>query len=64
MDGALFVQGGGAYGGKEPENILNILLALEDYMSLVRLAKSGYPLKLDTQAATIVAALLQCGNTR
>ncbi|MDB5201166.1 MAG: family metallo-hydrolase [Ferruginibacter sp.] len=46
-DGTLFVQGGGAYGGKDPENFPDIMLAMEDYMSLVRLASSGIPVKLD-----------------
>lgn len=51
-DGTLFVQGGGAYGGTDPENILDIMLAMEDYMSLVRLANSGYPVKLAVEVAT------------
>jgi hypothetical protein len=51
-DGTLFVQGGGAYGGKDPENVLDIMLAMEDYMSLVRLANSGIPVKLDVDVQT------------
>jgi hypothetical protein len=51
-DGTLFVQGGGAYAGTDPENVLDIMVAMEDYMSLVRLANSGYPLKLDVDVQT------------
>ncbi len=52
QDGTLFVQGGGAYSANDPENILDIAIAMEDYMSLVRLANSGYPLKLDVDVQT------------
>ncbi len=45
-DGTLFVQGGGAYGGNDPENALDMMIAMEDYMSLVRLANNGLPVKL------------------
>ncbi|MEP7111598.1 MAG: M20/M25/M40 family metallo-hydrolase [Ferruginibacter sp.] len=51
-DGTVFVQGGGAYGGNDPENVLDIMMAMEDYMSLVRLANSGYPVKLDVDVQT------------
>jgi Zn-dependent M28 family amino/carboxypeptidase len=51
-DGTLFVQGGGAYGGNDPENVLDIMIAMEDYMSLVRLANSGYPVKLAMDVET------------
>jgi acetylornithine deacetylase/succinyl-diaminopimelate desuccinylase-like protein len=51
-DGTLFVQGGGAYGGNYPENFTDIVIAFEDYMSLVRLANSGYPVQLETEIAT------------
>jgi len=46
-DGTLFVQGGGAYTMSSPENFLDITVAMEDYMSLCRLAKAGIPVKLD-----------------
>ena len=46
-DGTLFVQGGGAYGAKDPDNFPDIMLSMEDYMSLVRLTNSGYPVSLD-----------------
>ncbi len=51
-DGTLFVQGGGSYGGNDPENFTDIVIAFEDYMSLVRLANSGYPVQLETEVAT------------
>lgn len=55
-DGTIFVQGGGPYGGKDAENMLDIMLAMEDYMSLVRLANSGYPVKLDVDVQTEFAS--------
>lgn len=51
-DGTLFVQGGGAYGGSDAENALDIMIAMEDYMSLVRLTKGGYPVKLAVDVQT------------
>ena len=51
-DGTLFVQGGGLYGGNDPENMLDIMVAMEDYMSLVRLADNNYPVKLDVDVQT------------
>jgi carboxypeptidase Q len=51
-DGTLFVQGGGVYASTDPENVLDIMLAMEDYMSLVRLANSDYPVKLDVDVQT------------
>ncbi len=51
-DGTLFVQGGGAYGGKDPDNVLDIMIAMEDYMSLVRLSNGGYPVKLAVDVET------------
>ena len=40
-DGTLFVQGGGPYKASDPENLLDIVLANEDYMTIVRLLKAG-----------------------
>lgn len=51
-DGTLFVQGGGAYGGNDPENMLDIMVAMEDYMSMVRLANSGIPVIVDLDVQT------------
>lgn len=51
-DGTLFVQGGGAYGAKDPENFPDMVVAFEDYMSLQRLAEAGIPVKLDIETQT------------
>ena len=51
-DGTLFVQGGGLYSGTSPENFLDIMLSIEDYGSLYRLAKSGQSVKLDVDVKT------------
>ncbi len=40
-DGTIFSQGGGAYKGKDPENFLDMALGIEDYNTLLRIAKSG-----------------------
>lgn len=50
--GTLFVQGGGAYGAKDPENFPDMMIAFEDYMSLVRLTSAGIPVKLDVETQT------------
>lgn len=46
-DGTLFVQGGGAYAANAPENILDIMIAFEDYMSLQRLLVNKVPVKTE-----------------
>jgi carboxypeptidase Q len=51
-DGTLFVQGGGAYSGTSPENLLDIVISVEDYMMLVRLMKAGIPVKLEMDVKT------------
>ncbi|MEI9943180.1 MAG: M20/M25/M40 family metallo-hydrolase [Chitinophagaceae bacterium] len=51
-DGTIFVQGGGTYDAKSPENFPDIMLAIEDYMTLCRLADAGYPVKLDMDVKT------------
>lgn len=51
-DGTLFVQGGGDYGVTAPENFTDIMLAMEDYMSLCRLAAAGVPVSLDVDIET------------
>lgn len=55
-DGTVFVQGGGAYGEKDPDNFPDIMLAVEDYMTLVRLANSGSPVSLDLDLQTAISA--------
>lgn len=56
-DGTIFVQGTQyrpitGYNLSSPEGITDIMLALEDYMMLCRLAKSGIPVKLDVDVQT------------
>ena len=51
-DGTLFVQGGGPYGAKDPENFPDMMVAFEDYMSLQRLAEAAVPVKLDIETQT------------
>ncbi len=51
-DGTIFVQGGGGFKTTDPENLLDIMLANEDYMSIVRLLKSGIPVKLEVDVKT------------
>jgi hypothetical protein len=51
-DGTLFVQGGGAYAKGSPDNFLDIMITMEDYMSICRLVKSGVPVKLDVDVKT------------
>lgn len=51
-DGTLFVQGGGSYDATAPENFLDIMVALEDYMTLCRLANTGHPISLDVDVKT------------
>jgi Iap family predicted aminopeptidase len=51
-DGTLFVQGGGSYGINDRENFADIMIGFEEYMSLVRLANSGYPVRLDVEMET------------
>ncbi len=48
-DGTLFVQGGGGYKGTDPENMLDIMLALEEYMPMVRMLKAGIPVKMEVE---------------
>ena len=50
--GTLFVQGGGAYGAADPENFPDMMIAFEDYMSLIRLAEAGVQVKLDIETQT------------
>lgn len=51
-DGTLFVQGGGAYGKNDPANVTDVVIAVEDYMSIQRLVKSGIDVKLDIDVKT------------
>lgn len=51
-DGTVFAQGGGAYQGTAPENFLDIAVGIEDFNSILRIAKTGTPVKLDVDVKT------------
>jgi hypothetical protein len=51
-DGTLFVQGGGGFKATDPENFLDVVVAMEDYMPIVRLLKAGTPVKLEMDVKT------------
>jgi len=51
-DGTIFVQGGGSYQPSAPANLLDIVLSLEDYMTIVRLLRAGIPVSVDADVAT------------
>ncbi|PWT99556.1 MAG: peptidase M28 [Bacteroidetes bacterium] len=51
-DGTLFVQGGGSYAVTAPENFTDLVIAYEDYMSIVRLLRAGIPVKADLDVKT------------
>jgi hypothetical protein len=51
-DGTLFVSGGGSYKASDPENLLDIMIAAEDYLSLCRLAKAGIQIKMEIDVKT------------
>jgi len=51
-DGTLFVQGGGSYATDAPDNIADIMITFEDYMSMCRLAKAGITVKVELDVKT------------
>jgi carboxypeptidase Q len=51
-DGTLFTQGGGGYKGTDPENFLDIMLGIEDYNTILRLANAGTLVKMDVDVKT------------
>ena len=51
-DGTLFVSGGGAYAANAPENILDVTIAYEDYMTIYRLLLNNIPVKLELDVKT------------
>lgn len=51
-DGTIFAQGGGAYKASDPENFPDIVLGMEDYNTILRLAKSGETVKMDVDVKT------------
>ncbi len=51
-DGTIFAQGGGNYKATDPENFLDIVLGIEDYNTILRLAKAGVPVKMEVDVKT------------
>jgi len=51
-DGTVFVQGGGSFKASDPENLLDLAIALEDYNPIVRMLQKGIPVKLDLEVRT------------
>jgi carboxypeptidase Q len=51
-DGTLFVQGGGAFTKESPDNLLDIMITFEDYMTICRLLNAGIPVKIETDVKT------------
>jgi hypothetical protein len=51
-DGTLFVQGGGAYTAKSPDNFCDVMISMEDYMTLCRLTNADYPVTMDIDIKT------------
>lgn len=51
-DGTLFVQGGGAYKKGDPENFTDIMVAVEDYKSIVRLLQANIPVEIEADIQT------------
>ncbi len=51
-DGTIFSQGGGSYKATDPENFLDMALGIEDYNTLLRLAKSGTEVSMETEVKT------------
>lgn len=51
-DGTIFAQGGGAYKANDPENFPDIVLGIEDYNTILRLAKAGETVKMDVDVKT------------
>ncbi len=51
-DGTIFAQGGGTYKATDPENLLDMVLGIEDFNTILRLAKAGIPVKMDMEVKT------------
>jgi carboxypeptidase Q len=51
-DGTIFASGGGSYKGTDPENFLDIVVGIEDFNTIVRLAKAGVTVKMDVDVKT------------
>jgi hypothetical protein len=51
-DGTIFSQGGGSYKAADAENFLDMALGIEDYNTILRLAKSGTEVSMETEVKT------------
>ncbi len=51
-DGTIFASGGGSYKKDDPENFPDIVLGIEDYNTILRIAKAGMPVKMDVEVKT------------
>lgn len=51
-DGTVFVTGGGSYKAGDPENMLDLVIGTEDYLTISRLVKAGVPVKLEVDVKT------------
>lgn len=51
-DGTLFVSSGGSYQKGTQDGILDLMLTVEDYLTICRLTKAGVPVKLDVDVKT------------
>lgn len=51
-DGTIFSQGGGSYKATDADNFLDMALGIEDYNTILRLAKSGTEVKMETEVKT------------
>jgi carboxypeptidase Q len=59
-DRTIFVQGGGGFKATDPENFLNISASYDDYMTMLRLAKFGIPVKMELDVKVQVEQPLNC----
>lgn len=51
-DGTVFAQGGGVYKKDDPENMLDMALGIEDFNTILRLAKAGVNPQFDVDVKT------------
>ncbi len=51
-DGTIFAQGGGPYKATDPENFLDLALGIEDFNTILRLARSGETVTMDVDVKT------------
>jgi hypothetical protein len=51
-DGTIFSQGGGSYKAADAENFLDMAMGIEDYDTILRLAKSGTEVNMEAEVKT------------